>query len=102
LRTAAETKTILESQLESAMRGVEKPITDLQTATGVKDKVAQYWIDILLTKSRQMKEAEPSRSKEDIATELREWLKTQPGDKINPLLSIDGLLHFKFSDTFSG
>jgi len=62
----------------------------MQTATGTKDKIAQYWIDILLQKSREMKSAHPGRGAEFIADELREWLKAQPGDKINPLLSIEG------------
>jgi len=37
-----------------------------------------------------MKANQPGRSGESIATELQEWLKVQPGDKINPLLLIDG------------
>lgn len=72
------------------MYGVEKPISDNQTATGTKDKVAQYWIDILLAKSRKMKSDSPGRSAESIADELRIWLSNQPGDKINPLLTVVG------------
>lgn len=72
------------------MYGVEKPISDMQTATGTKDKVAQYWIERLLTKSREMKRAQPDRSSESIADELKRWLILQPGDKINPLLSVAG------------
>jgi hypothetical protein len=94
LRTAAETKSIIEQQLESAMRGVEKPISDLQTETGVKDKVAQHWIDVLLSKSRQMKEESPRKTKEQIAKELKEWFTAQPGDKFNPLLTLDGIILF--------
>lgn len=77
-------------QLDLACYGVEKPISDKQTATGTKDKIAQHWIDILLQKSREIKSNQPQRTSESIADELREWLKAQPGDKINPLLSIDG------------
>jgi hypothetical protein len=81
----------LEKQLELATHGVEKPILDLQTATGTKDKVAQYWIEILLKKAREMKSAQPGRSTEAIAEELQRWLILQPGEKINPLLSITGM-----------
>ncbi|KAJ7780397.1 hypothetical protein B0H14DRAFT_3095767 [Mycena olivaceomarginata] len=74
-----------------AMYGVEAPITRLQTATGVKDKVAQYWIDILLQKSREMKSNSPGRTADSIKEELETWLSEQPGDKVNPLLDIAGL-----------
>ena len=73
------------------MYGVEKTVADMQTATGVKDKVAQHWINILLKKSKELKSQNPSRTAQDIAAELRQWLGEQPGDKINPLLSISGV-----------
>lgn len=83
------------------MLGVQKDVSDLQTATGTKDKIAQYWIDILISKARQMKSDNPGRSAESIAQELRTWFDAQPGDKINPLLSVLGkhnilfcLIHF--------
>jgi hypothetical protein len=74
------------------MYGVEAPISKLQTATGVKDKVAQYWIDILLEKARQMKADNPGHSPASIADDLQKWLDEQPGDKVNPLLDIAGTL----------
>ena len=64
----------------------------MQTATGTKDKIAQHWIDILLKKSYEMKSSNPSQSSESIAEELREWLKSQLGNKMNPLLSIPSLI----------
>ncbi|KAJ7302618.1 hypothetical protein DFH08DRAFT_641770, partial [Mycena albidolilacea] len=90
-RFAAQTKHTLETQIKLAMHGVEAPILKLQTATGVKDKVAQYWIDILLEKARRMKAEKPGRSGDAIAEELQQWLDDQPGDKVNPLLDIAGL-----------
>ncbi|KAJ7129877.1 hypothetical protein C8R43DRAFT_896658 [Mycena crocata] len=90
-RFAAETKKTLEEQIDLAMYGVEAPIGRLQTATGVKDKVAQYWIDILLKKAREMKANNPDRTADSIVNELRDWLSAQPGDKVNPLLDIAGL-----------
>ncbi|KAJ6548059.1 hypothetical protein B0H10DRAFT_2202645 [Mycena sp. CBHHK59/15] len=61
------------------------------TATGVKDKVAQYWIEILLQKSREIKTNNPGRTAESIKDKLKIWLEEQPGDKVNPLLDISGL-----------
>jgi hypothetical protein len=90
-RFAAEPKHVLEQQISLAMYGVEAPITRLQTATGVKDKVAQHCIDILLQKSREMKANNPGRSAESIKEELEAWLSDQPGDKVNPLLDIAGI-----------
>ncbi|KAJ6608000.1 hypothetical protein B0H10DRAFT_1816685 [Mycena sp. CBHHK59/15] len=90
-RLAAETKKTLEDQIKLAMYGVEAPISRLQTATGVKDKVAQYWIDILLQKAREMKANSPGHTADSIAEELQAWLLKQPGDKVNPLLDISGL-----------
>ncbi|KAJ6570349.1 hypothetical protein B0H10DRAFT_2168799 [Mycena sp. CBHHK59/15] len=90
-RFAAQTKATLEEQIRLAMYGVEAPISRLQTATGVKDKVTQHWIDILLEKARQMKADSPWRSADSIAKELKAWLEEQPGDKVNPLLDIAGL-----------
>lgn len=91
LRTASETCQCLDKQLDLACFGKEKPILDKQTATGTKDKIAQYWIDILLQKCRKMRSNQPEWSPESVADELRQWLKAQPGEKINPLLSIDGI-----------
>lgn len=91
LRSAADVKKCLVDQLDLACYGVEKPINEMQTATGIKDKIAQHWIDVLLQKSRQLKSDNPGRSIDSIADELRQWLKVEPGDKMNPLLDIDGL-----------
>ncbi|KAJ7902849.1 hypothetical protein B0H14DRAFT_3079952 [Mycena olivaceomarginata] len=90
-RFAVQTKSVLEEQLSLAMRGVEAPILKLQTKTGVKDKVAQYWIDILLEKAWKIKGDSPERNIKSITEELQVWLDEQPGDKVNPLLDIAGL-----------
>jgi hypothetical protein len=94
LRNAEETRKCLQRQLDLACFGVEKPISEMQTATGTKDKIAQHWIEILLQKSREMKTKEPNRPMASIAAEVKEWFETQPGDKMNPLLSIDGISLF--------
>jgi hypothetical protein len=62
----------------------------MQTETGTKDPIAQYWINILLSKACQMRSNQPNRSSKQIAEYLRKWFDEQPGDKKNPLLSVLG------------
>ncbi|KAJ7691617.1 hypothetical protein B0H17DRAFT_1159782 [Mycena rosella] len=90
-RFAAQKKRTLEDQLKLATYSIEAPISKLQTTTGVKDKFAQYWINILLEKARQMKADNLGREVDSIAAELQTWLEEKPGDKVNPLLDIAGL-----------
>ncbi|KAJ6631855.1 hypothetical protein B0H10DRAFT_1937610 [Mycena sp. CBHHK59/15] len=80
-RFAAQKKCTLEDQIKLAIYGVEAPISNLQTATGVKDKVTQYWINIFLKKVQQMKADSPGCTADSIAKELQSWLDKQPGDK---------------------
>jgi len=89
-RTAKETREELETQINLAMLGVEKAVTDRQTYSGTKDPIAQNWIDILIAKARELKATQPHLTKIEIAADLREWFDAQPGDKINPLLSVAG------------
>ncbi|THU88819.1 hypothetical protein K435DRAFT_729596 [Dendrothele bispora CBS 962.96] len=92
LRSAAETKINLNEQLRTAMLGGdEKRVAALQTATGTKDKVTEYWIDILRNRANEILEAHPTTPKNELVTELSTWLNKQPGDKMNPLLDIAGL-----------
>ncbi|KAK0430592.1 hypothetical protein EV421DRAFT_1912712 [Armillaria borealis] len=91
LHTAQEIRDKLHAQLRQAMNGVEKSVSEMQTASGIKDKVAQHWIEQLLVKAKEIKQADPGRSQESVIEELQKWLDEQPGDKINPLLNIAGL-----------
>ncbi len=73
------------------MEGVEKPVKEKQTATGVKDKVAQVWIDKLLAKFKEEKKANPGLTLKEVTAKVKTWFDQQPGDKHNPLLDINGL-----------
>ncbi|KAJ7729682.1 hypothetical protein DFH07DRAFT_994762, partial [Mycena maculata] len=90
-RNAEEIRENLQKQLQLAVLGEPKPIEEFQRATGTKDKITQYWIDILLAKAKELRAADPRRQPNEIADELRAWLEEQPGDKMNPLLDIIGL-----------
>lgn len=72
------------------MEGKTTKVEALQTATGTKDKIAQYWIDLLIAKHKQIKSERPDLSSEKIVEELKEWYDAQPGDNINPLLLLEG------------
>ncbi|THU81998.1 hypothetical protein K435DRAFT_823322 [Dendrothele bispora CBS 962.96] len=90
-RSASQTIEILNKQLNTAMTGVASHVKAIQTETGVKDKVTEYWIDLLLKKANQIHKDNPRKAQEEVTTELTEWLESQPGDKTNPLLDIAGL-----------
>ncbi|KAI5888159.1 uncharacterized protein SCHCODRAFT_02691594 [Schizophyllum commune H4-8] len=90
-RDASNIRQELQRQLDVAMLGVANNVKQMQTATGTKDKVTQFWIEKLLAKAQEEKKKNSSRSAQDIAAELRIWLDQQPGDKMNPLLDIAGL-----------
>ncbi len=90
-RNAQEIRDEIQKQIRQAMYGVDKSVGDMQTASGIKDKVAQHWIEQLLAKAKELKKAQPDRSLDSIVEELQKWLDDQPGDKINPLLDIAGM-----------
>ncbi|KAJ7830704.1 hypothetical protein B0H13DRAFT_2240601 [Mycena leptocephala] len=90
-RDAAKIRNHLNEQLRLSTHGDSKAVEDQQRTTGTKDKITQHWIDILLEKFGAMRIADSQRSVDDIASELKKWLDSQPGDKMNPLLDIAGL-----------
>jgi hypothetical protein len=90
-RDAAEIRDNLGKQLQFTMLGDKKGVENLQRSTGTKDKITQYWIELLLKKASELRLEVPRRSKEVIASELQTWLDQQQGDKFNLLLDITGL-----------
>ncbi|KAJ6595239.1 hypothetical protein DFH09DRAFT_906296, partial [Mycena vulgaris] len=53
-RTPEETIAQIKEQIKAACLGVETAVEALQTATGVKDKIAVHWIEQLIQKAREM------------------------------------------------
>ncbi|KAJ7879259.1 hypothetical protein B0H14DRAFT_3082931 [Mycena olivaceomarginata] len=90
-RNAREIRETLEEQLRLSMLGDAKAVEDNQRKSGTKDKVAQYWIEQLISKAKAMKSDHPRRKADEIAAELKTWFDAQPGDKMNPLLDLVGL-----------
>ncbi|KAK7047084.1 hypothetical protein VNI00_006746 [Paramarasmius palmivorus] len=75
-------------QLRLASEGVKERVDEIQTATGVKDKIALHWISILLAKAKEAQSANPGRCHKAISHDLLEWLKTQTDQPYNPLLDV--------------
>lgn len=64
----------------------------MQRVSGVKDRLAQVTIDILVARHRKMKAESPRLSKDDITRKLREWVDHNVGEIINSALKIEGSL----------
>ncbi|KAH9920179.1 uncharacterized protein B0H18DRAFT_881265 [Fomitopsis serialis] len=101
-RTPDETERVVKSQLFRACRGEREAVEELQTATGVKDRIAQFWIEVVLIRSqaerkqrisdketrdsrlnaRSLKGDERKAMKEVIISEIQhetfQWLVQQP------------------------
>ena len=60
------------------------------TSTGIKDSVADLWHDRVIKRRSEMQTTEPALTREQVSLALRQWLEAQPGDKMNPLLSVPG------------
>ena len=98
MRTPEETIAEIKSQLTVATHGVSKRVEEMQTKSGIKDSIAQHWIDQLITKSRVLRDerlTEDGRLKDRrlvgdarqavrdeiegcVETELLKWLVQQP------------------------
>lgn len=63
----------LEKQVKLACAGVVRPVKDSQTQMGVKDVYTQHWIDLLLSRFKEIKKDEPDRADDDIERELVQW-----------------------------
>ena len=53
-RTVTETVQIIKEQIYLACEGVACRVSECQTETGVKDQIAQYWIDRALEQSSKL------------------------------------------------
>jgi hypothetical protein len=74
------------------MTGVAVRVSEIQTETGIKDKVTEYWIELLLKKANGIRNENPRVTSDELQKTLTEWLDGQPGDKMNPLLDIAGMI----------
>ncbi|KAI0682833.1 hypothetical protein BC835DRAFT_1524436 [Cytidiella melzeri] len=108
-RTADETAREIVSQLVASTRGNEQNVEAMQTASGIKDPIAQFWIQQLIQKARSLHhkhisnaETQDSRLKDwklkgqarqavkneisdNIERELVKWLTEQPAHRYSKL-----------------
>jgi hypothetical protein len=93
----------IEQQLWAACSGVQSSVDVLQTKTGVKDKIAQHWINILVPTARQLLQQALSspvtsgssnrntspQHKADVTAAIQQvlfrWLIQQPPERYNAL-----------------
>ena len=68
-----------------------KPISDTQTATGIKDAYTQHWIDDLLSRHKAMHLADPKQSTKDIELELIQWTEENINEIYSGFLTLDGM-----------
>ncbi|TEB34139.1 hypothetical protein FA13DRAFT_1707728 [Coprinellus micaceus] len=87
-RTVEMTRESVNKQLCLASFGVAAPIERLQTADGVKDKIAHHWMDIMLERARALKVAEPLLSADEVSAQVLAWLESKTMKPYNPILEI--------------
>ncbi|KAK1218880.1 hypothetical protein PQX77_018407 [Marasmius sp. AFHP31] len=87
-RNVQEIRACVLEQIRLATYGVNAPIETLQTETGVKDKIACHWIDILLQEAVRRQAESPSQCQQEISDQLLAWLGSQTDQPYNPLLDI--------------
>ena len=87
LRSAPDIINSVREQLHLACRGKKTPVTALQTATGVKDPHAQFWIDGII--ERAMKESK-TRPADEVEKTLRAWVDEHEHEIINSHLTLRG------------
>jgi hypothetical protein len=82
------------TQLTLAMTGVAKSVSSHQTLTGVKDKIAQHYVDILLEMARERLK-DRNQTLQQVKEELTTWLKNEaaPAQPYNPLLDMPRTLY---------
>lgn len=89
-RTKDGVLAALNDQVKAACTGVEKRVTELQTATGVKDAYTQHWVDQLIQRAREMRNADRSRLDKDIEDELLQWVDDNKDTIFSPFFQLKG------------
>jgi hypothetical protein len=88
--SAEETLAELHEQVELACLGVKAAVEARQTETGVKDSYTNHWINDLLRRSRELKQADPNLDSAQIVQQLKDWVKQNESTIYNPFLSLKG------------
>ena len=92
MRNNKETAAELKNQIALSIKGVKQCIKDTQSATGVKDKITEVFVERVIAKRQQLKKQGSRITEEAVQLQLNEWLDPFNDDMINPFLSTPGLL----------
>lgn len=87
LRSAPDVINAVKEQLYLACRGKKTPVAALQTATGVKDSYAQFWIDDIINRATKALE---TQSLDEVEQSLRAWVDEHEHEIINSHLTLRG------------
>ncbi|KAJ7346278.1 hypothetical protein DFH08DRAFT_914975 [Mycena albidolilacea] len=80
----------LEKQVKLACSGVASHFKDSQARTGVKDAYTQHWIDDLITRFKELKQGDLTRTDADIQAELVGWTLTSKDKIYSGFLTMKG------------
>jgi hypothetical protein len=85
-RNVQEIKENVLKQIQLASLGRKTEVANEQTRTGTKDKIAQYWIEILIKMAKE--DQAKGEDEETVSEKLLVWLKTQTPHPYNALLDM--------------
>jgi hypothetical protein len=80
----------IRQQINKAAEGSLVPVTKMQTASGIKDRVAQGWIIHIIDEVRRRRAEDISQPLQEIKAQVLQWLADQTKEPWNPLLSMPG------------
>ena len=95
LRSAPNIINSIKEQLYVACRGKKTPVAALQTATGVKDPHAQFWIDDIIDCAAKESKTQPA---DRVEKTLRTWVDEHDHEIINGHLTLRGWFVSNFCD----
>ncbi|KAF9780464.1 hypothetical protein BJ322DRAFT_1128850 [Thelephora terrestris] len=87
LRSAPDVINSVKEQLYLACRGKKTPVATLQTATGVKDPHAQFWIDDIINRAIKGSETRPA---DEVEKTLKVWVDVHEHEIISSHLTLRG------------
>jgi hypothetical protein len=91
-RSVAHTRNAIQDQLVAALSGNSVAhIKKLQSDSGVKDKLAQVWIDRITDAAKEYIKQHPTVTPNQIFSALRAVYTFKLEDVINPTLSVRGM-----------
>jgi hypothetical protein len=78
----------VQKQIKLACEGDETELKKTYTASGIKDRYTEYWINDILSQFK--KEVAQGASKDTVSTALKQWVKDHNDDIYSPFLTTDG------------